>query len=207
MKSTWVSLSLSVVLSACGGGGPAASARAVGVVELSSFAPPLPTGVEARADDGEVRVAPLQSGGGFSLALSADKAWSFRVIFEGGAGHPLAIPRTGHFDRAIVSGGRVDANFGTIWLPPPTADVTRVNEQDGASCAGGRLEDGTPCTVMEALVSCADGPARPVDDPTTLLLGTGALADLPGADRGTRYVVPSRAPPPILWECPALQPY
>jgi hypothetical protein len=199
MKAQGVLL-MALGLAACGSGGET-KARALGTVDLSSFEAPRPVAFEARADDDEVQLAALDKSGAFSLALSPDQTWSFRVVIENDAGVSLAIPRRGHFDRAVVSAGRVDANFGTIWLPPPSSDVARVAPKDAATCEAGRLQDGTPCAVLEALVSCAEGPPAPVTDSTTLLLGTGALSDLPGSSRGRRYVVPSRSPPPILWEC------
>lgn len=190
-------------LAGCGGSG--ASAHATGTVAAQGF-PVTAVRFEARSTQGEVSGVALGADGAFDVPLALERTWTFHVIDANGVEYPVALPRDGHYDRGLVSSGRVEARLGTVWLPPQSIDVTRVPEREGAQCVDGQ-KDGTPCAVLEALVSCADGPARPVEDPTSLLLGTGVLSDLPGTDRGVKYAVPSRVPPPILWECPPQQPY
>jgi hypothetical protein len=194
-----------MVLAGCGGAALSnPSARATGTVDLSTFPTPPPNEVRATSDDGEVRTGAIASDGSFQVDLGPDQVWSFRVTFAAGGGYPIALPRTGHFDRGLETQGRAPAVLGTIWLPPAGSDVTRVFEANAASCPDGRASDGSPCAVLESLVTCADGPARPTDDPTGLVLGTGTLGDLPGASGGMRYALPSHVPPPILWECPPM---
>ncbi|MFZ5445171.1 MAG: hypothetical protein ACOZQL_34595 [Myxococcota bacterium] len=195
-------LALVLFFAGCGGLGDGPHAHATGQLDLASFPAPPPDGVEALSSDGERRQTALAADGRFDLPLTLEKTWSFRVTFSSGGGYPLALARDGHFDRALVADGRVAADLGTVWLPPAGSDVTRVPESDAARCVAGRLDSGAPCAVLEALTSCADGPTRPTDDPTSLLLGTGTLGELPGAARGVRYALPSHVPPPILWECP-----
>ncbi|MFT3707263.1 MAG: hypothetical protein QM817_06315 [Archangium sp.] len=195
-------------LAACGSttsSGPAT--HLLGRVNSSSFPLEAPVAIEASSDDGRVVRAELAADGSFDLALGVDGTWELRVFLPNGGGHQIAIAREGHFDRGFVTQGVVTARLGVVWLPPAgTTDVWRITEEKGDTCVEGRLADGSACVVVEAIVSCADGPRRPTDDPTSLLLGAGEFVDLPGSERGVRYALASRAPPPILYECPPLTP-
>lgn len=154
--------------------------------------------VEAQGDDGTLHVTTLTDDGTFDLEVPPEGTWSLRIV--GAAVWPVALARQGHFDRALITQGRATGRLGTLWVPS-SAEVTRVLLANEATCVEGRLTDGGACAVLEALVSCADGPQRPLDDPPSLLLGTGTLAELPGTSAGVRYAVSARVPPPILWEC------
>jgi hypothetical protein len=183
---------------------PPPSARLTGRLDRASFPLGAPTHLEAIADDGTTLRAELADTGTFELPLTLRQTWALRFSTDGGPSFPLALARPGHFDRGVIVQGRAEARLGVVWLPPPeTPEVTRLVESQAARCLDGRLEDQTPCAVIESLVSCADGPPRPLEDPTSLLLGVGSLRELPGAGDGVRYVVASWVPPPILWECPA----
>lgn len=181
-------------------------ATASGTVDVSSFGTPAPSSVLALAEDGTLVSATLGADGTFSLPLAVDHLWSLRLGNDANDSWPLALARVGHFDRALQVSGPTTVKLGTVWLPPRDADVTRVPQAQSDRCPAGRLDDGTPCAVMEATVSCADGPERPAEDPTSLLLGTGTLDQLPGASTGTSYAVPSFVPPPIIWLCPGQTP-
>ena len=200
----WLRSTVLLILTGCGAG-VRPSAHLTGHLELASFPAPAPTALEATDDQGEVRTTTLGADGAFDLKLDPEQTWTFRVTSETG-GYPVALPRLGHFDRGLVTEGPVEARLGRVWLPDAGSDVTRVQQSEAASCPDGQLESGAACAVLEALVSCADGPARPVEDPTSLWLGAGTLGDLPGAQAGVRYAVPSHVPPPILWECGPPQP-
>jgi hypothetical protein len=186
-------------LAACGSpSGPLA--HVTGQVDLSTFPQPTPTSVEATDQDGHLKPGTLSEDGRFDLRLAPDHTWSFRVVFEGG-GYPIALPREGHFDRALVAMGQVEAPLGEVWLPPAGSSVTALPQSESARCPAGRLEDGTPCAVDQVQLTCTDFSRAAGPAPAGLLLGNGSLADLPGAARGVRYAIPSRVPPPVVMEC------
>lgn len=191
-------IALFCMFAACGS--QARHARVTGRIDVGSFES-TPNRVEALGDDGAYEETSLEPSGAFALAVGLENVWSLRVVTDRGA-HPIALSRRGHFDRGFIAQGRAEARLGTVWLPTADTDVTRLDEREAGGCIEGRLADGSPCAVLEALSSCADGPRRPTDDPTALLLGTGALRELPGAQAGVRYAISSHVPPPILWECP-----
>jgi hypothetical protein len=195
------------LLAACGGTSSTPATHLQGRVATSSFPLEPPVAVGGNSDDGRTVRADLAADGSFDLPLGVDGVWELRVFLSNGGSHQIALARDGHFDRALVTQGVVTARLGVVWLPPAgTTDVVRLTESQGSECVEGKLSDGSACVVVEAIVTCADGPRQPIDDPTSLLLGAGAFADLPGSERGVRFALASRTPPPTLYECPAPTP-
>lgn len=191
---------LGLALAACGAA-PTTTPGLVtitGQVDDATFPAPV-TLVTARSDQGgHVSVAP--TAGAFTLPVQPGAVWALGVE-AADAGFALALPRPGHFDRALLveAGGR-PLDLGLVRLAGPTpGELVLVPEASPAGCAAGLTPDGGWCAVEQAQGSCSlmGGSVSAAD----LVLGYGTLADLPGASRGARFAVPSQVPPPVTGGC------
>lgn len=191
-----------LALAACGG--PLPQAHLAGRVDVASFGATSAT-VQATSDEGDLATATPGADGAFTLALPLGHAWTLAVV-AGQESHPVAIARQGHFDRGFDAQGPASEQLGRLWLPPPGTALKVLPQAEAGQCTDGATSSGEACVVDEAFVACADPPMRPLEDPTSLFLGAGTLAELPGASRGVRYAVTSLVPPPILFACTVTPP-
>jgi len=187
-----------LLLAGCGAG-VTSSSMVTGRLDATSL--PLPTRVTASTDDGLTTSTTPAADGTFSLSLDPGHVWSISLATGDGQTTAVALPRQGHFDRGVEVDGAVDEALGRVWAPSPQDPLRLLPEANPAGCVDGLLPSGEACAVTEAFTQCADGAPRPLADPTSLFLGTGELADLPGASRGTRYAIPARVPLPVFWAC------